>query len=101
MDEIKVTLVIPTLNEIQGLKLVLPRIDKSIFEEIIVIDTQSTDGTVEYIKKFNDIKLVTQLSKGLTAAMVEAIEIVKTEYIIEFSPDNNCTPEELPQLLTN
>ena len=58
----------------KGLKLVLPRIDKSIFEEIIVIDAQSTDGTVEYIKKFNDIKLVTQLSKGLTAAMVEAIE---------------------------
>ena len=99
MDEIKVTLVIPTLNEIQGLKLVMPRIDKSIFEEIIVIDAQSTDGTVEYIKKFNDIQLVTQLSKGLTAAMVEAIDIVKTEYIIEFSPDNNCTPEELPLIV--
>ena len=40
MEEIKVTLVIPTLNEIQGLKLVMPRIDKSLFEEIIVIEHQ-------------------------------------------------------------
>jgi glycosyltransferase involved in cell wall biosynthesis len=99
MDKIKVTLIIPTLNEIQGLKLMLPRIDKSLFEEIIVMDAQSTDGTVEYIKSFDDIKLVTQLSKGLTAAMVEAIDIVKTDFVIEFSPDNNCTPEELPLIV--
>ena len=46
----KITLVIPTLNEIEGLKITIPRIDQSLFEEILVIDASSTDGTVEYIQ---------------------------------------------------
>ena len=91
----KITLVIPTLNEIEGLKITIPRIDKSLFDEILVIDAKSTDGSVEYIQNQENIKLVTQKSSGLTGAMVEAINLVKTDYVVEFSPDNNCTPEEL------
>lgn len=95
----KITLVIPTLNEIDGLKLMIPRIDQSLFDEILVIDAKSTDGTVEYIQTIKDIKLITQQSVGLTGAMIEAINIVRTDYVIEFSPDNNCTPEELPEIV--
>ncbi|MEL0102847.1 MAG: glycosyltransferase family 2 protein [Gammaproteobacteria bacterium] len=95
----KITLVIPTLNEIDGLKLMIPRIDQSLFDEILVIDAKSTDGTVEYIQTFENINLVTQQSVGLTGAMIEVINIVKTDYIIEFSPDNNCTPEQLPEIV--
>ena len=36
----KITLVIPTLNEIEGLKITIPRIDQSLFEEILVIDAR-------------------------------------------------------------
>ena len=32
--------------------------------------------------------------------MIEAINLVKTNYVIEFSPDNNCTPEELADIVT-
>ena len=96
----KITLVIPTLNEIEGLKITIPRIDQSLFEEILVIDASSTDGTVEYIQNIKNIKLVTQKSSGLTGAMIEAINLVKTNYVIEFSPDNNCTPEELADIVT-
>ena len=95
----KITLVIPTLNEIDGLKLMIPRIDQSLFDEILVIDAKSTDGTVEYIQTIKNINLITQQSVGLTGAMIEAINIVKTDYVIEFSPDNNCTPEELPEIV--
>ncbi len=95
----KITLVIPTLNEIDGLKLMIPRIDQSLFDEILVIDAKSTDGTVEYIRTFENINLVTQQSVGLTGAMIEVTNIVKTDYIIEFSPDNNCTPEQLPEIV--
>ena len=97
----KITLVIPTLNEIEGLKITIPRIDQSLFEEILVIDASSTDGTVEYIQNIKNIKLVTQKSSGLTGAMIEAINLVKTNYVIEFSPDNKCTPEELADIVTN
>ena len=95
-----ITLVIPTINEIEGLKVVFPRIDRSLFEEVLVIDASSTDGTVEYISKYPDVKFVTQKSKGMQNAMMEMLEIVKTEYIIEFSPDNNCIPEQLTDIVS-
>lgn len=94
-----ITLIIPTLNEIDGLKLIFPRIDRDLFDEIIFIDAKSTDGTVEYIKKLENVKFLTQNDKGLTAAMLQATNEVKTEYVIELSPDNNCTPELLPNII--
>ena len=44
------SLVLLTLNEIVGCKLIIPRIDKSIFSELICIDGGSTDGTIEYLR---------------------------------------------------
>mgnify|MGYP001262414432 CR=1 FL=1 len=95
-----ITLVIPTINEIEGLKVVFPRIDRSLFDEVLVIDASSTDGTVEYISKYPDVKFVTQKSKGMQNAMMEMLEIVNTDYIVEFSPDNNCIPEQLPDIIS-
>tara|TARA_B100001173_G_C15864903_1_gene494654 strand:- start:114 stop:824 length:711 start_codon:yes stop_codon:yes gene_type:complete len=99
-NKMSITLVIPTINEIQGLKVVFPRIDRTLFDEVLVIDASSTDGTVEYISQFQDVKLVTQKSKGMQNAMMEMLDLVKTEYIIEFSPDNNCIPEQLPDIVS-
>ena len=95
-----ITLVIPTINEIEGLKVVFPRIDRSLFDEVLVIDASSTDGTAEYISKHPDVKFVTQKSKGMQNAMMEMLEIVTTDYIVEFSPDNNCIPEQLPDIVS-
>ena len=94
-----ITLVIPTLNEIDGIKIMFPRIDKSLFNEILVIDGKSTDGTIEYVNNYDGFNLITQKSKGLTGAMIEVTDLVKTDYIVEFSPDNNCTPEELKDIV--
>jgi glycosyltransferase involved in cell wall biosynthesis len=94
-----VTLIIPTYNEIDGLKLIFPRIDQTLFDEIIFIDAKSSDGTVEYINNLKDVKILTQTDKGLTSAMLQATKEVKTEYVIELSPDNNCTPEILPKIV--
>lgn len=94
-----VTLIIPTFNEIDGIQLIFPRIDRSLFEEIIFIDAKSTDGTFEYINNLKDVKVLTQTDKGLTSAMLQATNQVKSEYVIELSPDNNCTPELLPKIV--
>ena len=94
-----ITLIIPTINEIEGLKVVFPRIDRSLFDEILVIDANSTDGTIEYISQYSDVTLIRQKSKGMQNAMLEVLEYVNSEYIIEFSPDNNCIPEQLPDIV--
>ena len=44
------SLVILTLNEIVGCKLIIPRINKSLFNELICIDGGSNDGTIEYLR---------------------------------------------------
>ena len=41
------SLIITTLNEIDGIKKILPEIKKEWVDEIIIIDGGSTDGTVE------------------------------------------------------
>ena len=106
----KFSLVIHTLNEIEGCKIIIPRIDKSLFDEIIVIDGGSTDGTIDFLKKHN-LKVIHQnrkytkfeitfLKKKITDAYLLGIEHSKNDYVImPFSPDVNMTPEKLPDLI--
>lgn len=99
MTKKTITLLIPTFNELEGLKLIIPRIDRSLFDEIFVIDGNSKDGTVEYALGQN-LRVATQLRKGLGPAVLDAISgMIDTDYVIEFSPDNNCIPEQLADIV--
>ena len=93
-----ITLLIPTYNEVEGLKLMLPRIDRSLFDDIVLVDGRSSDGTVEFAME-NGLRVITQVRKGLAYAVYDAIMILETDYVIEFSPDNNCIPEQLSDIV--
>lgn len=88
----------PTVNEIVGLKLMMPRIKKEWFDEIVLIDGRSTDGTVEYAKSLG-CRVIAQQSRGLTNAYREALEHVTGDVVVTFSPDGNSLPERVPDLL--
>ncbi len=94
----KTTLFVPTLNEIDGMKAIMPHVKKQWVDEILVLDGGSTDGTVEYAKQ-QGYRVVMQKSKGITNAYREALKIAKGDYIIAFSPDGNSLPEVIPQLV--
>lgn len=49
----KITLLIPTLNEIDGMKAIMPRIKKEWYAQLLIVDGGSTDGTLEYCKYIN------------------------------------------------
>ena len=49
-EKITFSLVILSLNEIDGCKRVIPRIDKTLFDELLAIDGGSDDGTIEYLE---------------------------------------------------
>lgn len=87
----------PVLNEIVGLKEILPRIDRSLFHQILVIDGHSTDGTVEYCQE-QGLTVLTQPGKGIPDAECCAYEHTTGDVIILFTPDGNSIPEILPQL---
>lgn len=95
----KVTLLIPIINELQGMKEILPRIQKDWVDEIIVVDGGSTDGGYEYAKEHSHIIALKQKSRGLFNSYVEGAEIALGDVIITFSPDGNSVPERIPDLV--
>ena len=94
----KIALIIPTLNEITGVTQLMPRVKREWVDEIIFVDGNSTDGTIEYIKE-HGYKLFLEKRPGLRYALVEAIENTDCDVIITFSPDGNCVPEVMPELI--
>jgi len=93
-----VTLFVPTLNEIDGMKAVMPRVRHEWCDQILVVDGGSTDGTVEYARE-RGYEVVIQKKKGIRYAYVEGFPYVKGRYVITFSPDGNSIPEIIPKLV--
>lgn len=92
------TLLIPTLNEYEGMKVIMPKIDKNWFTQIIVLDGGSTDGTVEYAKE-QGYEVYIQTKPGIRNAYNEVLPLIKGDALITFSPDGNSIPELLPELI--
>ena len=95
--------IILTLNEIKGIKVILPKIDKSWAEEMVVIDGGSTDGTIEEAKKMG-FKVIMQQHKGGNAgghgaAVLEGVNATTSDNILIFGPDGNHEPEEILRLI--
>tara|TARA_B110000014_G_scaffold228171_1_gene188387 strand:- start:2573 stop:3244 length:672 start_codon:yes stop_codon:yes gene_type:complete len=91
-------LVIPTLNEIDGMKKVIPLIDRSWVDEILIVDGGSTDGTIEEAKNMN-LKILSQKSPGFGGAIYDGFQSTDAEYLLMFGADGNNEPEEIPKLL--
>ena len=92
----KVTLLIPTLNEIDGMKAVMPRVNPEWYDQLLIVDGKSTDGTVEYARS-QGYQVIIQQQKGMRHAYMEALPHVTGDAILTFSPDGNSIPELIPE----
>lgn len=89
MDEkLKYSLIFLTLNEIDGLKAVFDKIPTNEFDEIFAVDGGSTDGTLDFYKKYS-IRVIPQTSKGRGEAFRIAAKIAEGDIMVFFSPDGN------------
>jgi glycosyltransferase involved in cell wall biosynthesis len=97
---VKVTLLMPVLNEIEGMKIVMPHIKKEWCDQIIVLDGNSTDGTREWAHE-QGYTVFKQLGRGAWDGYKEVFEagIITGDIVITFSPDGNSVPFDLPSLI--
>jgi glycosyltransferase involved in cell wall biosynthesis len=91
-----ISLVLLTLNEIEGLKKLFNKIPMDSVEEVFAIDGGSTDGTLEFMKA-NNITVYPQSIKGRGEAFREAFRRAKGDALILFSPDGNEDPNDIPK----
>jgi len=100
------TIVLPTYNEVENIATIV----QTIFRlypgvRIRVMDDDSKDGTVESVlalqKEFADLEFVQRdpSDRGLTAAMMEGIVGVRTEYYIAMDSDFQHPPEYVGDMM--
>ena len=77
------SLLITTLDEIDGIKKILPEIKKEWVDEIIIVDGGSIDGTVEKAREMG-FKVIKQKILGYGGAILAGVEESIGDKIIIF-----------------
>lgn len=91
----KVSVVIPTLNESENLKHLIPRLPRWI-HELIIVDGRSTDGTIETARRlFPDVRIVTEKRKGKGVALTRGFDAATGDIIVMLDADGSMAPEEI------
>lgn len=94
----KKTLVMYTMNEIDGVKALLEKIPIHLFDQFFVMDNHSNDGTIEFLEK-HDVTVIQQKKPGRTNALIEAIGYATGDVIVNLSSDGNENPKDIPKIL--
>ncbi len=93
----KKTLIVLTLNEIDGIKELYDKIPFEAADEVVAVDGGSTDGTREFLDE-KGLRVLEQEIKGRGEAFRVALRKTKGDVLLYFSPDGNEDPEDIPLL---
>lgn len=92
------TIVIPVLNEEEGIGRVINDVKEEGYFNILVIDGYSTDDTVTVANQ-NGVRVIYQHGIGKTGAIKTAIENVTTPYFVVMDGDCTYDPRDIINLL--
>jgi glycosyltransferase involved in cell wall biosynthesis len=94
-EQLRVTLVIPAMNEENNIAWVLRRVPARV-GEIILVDGHSTDRTVALAREARqDIVVVRQRSAGKGAALRTGFEVATGDVIVMMDSDGSMDPSEI------
>jgi glycosyltransferase involved in cell wall biosynthesis len=91
----KVTLLVPTLNEAVGMRSIMPKVKKEWVDQVLIVDGKSKDGTADIAREMG-YDVVIQKTPGIRGAYMDALPFIKGDIILTFSPDGNSIPELIP-----
>ena len=80
------------------MKVIMPQIDRSWCDQILILDGGSTDGTIEWARA-NNYEIYVQKARGLRQGYNEVWPLIRGDVVITFSPDNNSIPALIPALI--
>jgi glycosyltransferase involved in cell wall biosynthesis len=99
IQDIHVSVVLPTLNEAQNLRYVLPFIPP-IVSEVILVDGNSTDDTVTVAKQIlPEVRIVKQTKKGKGNALQAGFAASTGDIIVMLDADGSTDPTEIPRFV--
>jgi len=99
IDEPRVSVVIPALNEADCLPDVLPFVPDWV-HEVLLVDGQSTDRTIEVARRLRpDIRIVVQDRRGKGAALRTGISNASGDIIVMLDADGSTDPGEIPAFI--
>lgn len=94
----KVTVVLPTLNESDGIRPVIEELREDGYNKILVVDGYSQDMTTETALE-NGVEVLYQHGIGKAGAIKTAIERVETPYVVFMDADHTYNPKDIWRLL--
>lgn len=90
-----VSLVIPTLNEAENLRHVLPTLP-SVVDELVIVDGGSTDGTVEVVRELRpDATIVHDPRPGKGIALQSGFDAARGEILVMMDADGSMDPNDI------
>ena len=96
-----ISLVIPALNEAEGLRGLLSRIP-TLVDEVIIVDGGSTDDTVAVVEEIcPEATVLTQSGKGKGNALKCGIAEARGEIIVTMDADGSMYPEDIPRFVAS
>ena len=98
-----VSVIVPTRNEARNLEIVLPAIAavRPTVHEIIVVDGNSTDGTIETAQRVLPwVKIAQQTRKGKGNAMACGFAAATGDVVVMFDADGSADPAEIPAFVS-
>lgn len=95
-----VSIVIPTLNEAGNILAILETIDRELAypKEIIIVDGNSTDGTLEILKDA-DVKIIVEPRRGYGLALRKGMKAAKGDVVVMVDGDGTYEVKHLNRLL--
>ena len=97
--DVRVSVVIPTLNEAENLPHVLARLPAGL-HELVIADGHSTDGTVDVARRlWPDVRVIFQPGRGKGDALAAGFAACTGDIIVTLDADGSTDGAELPRFV--